>query len=324
MEHKIYKYGKDVIWSIPILFQYEPIWGALVKSFKLHKIDIFSVNGFGCPKTVWAGGKIPNIIQEIEPMMLIKIFKYCQKMNIIPNFTFTRINLEKEDLKDKYANYLLDMGLEFGARFIVYSDMLKDYIKEKNQNAYITSSIIKPQIKFQGENAKNWSIENETNYYNKLLKEDEIVSVRPEYAAGPLLENPSLIDDISRIEVLINQTCVKNCPKAKEHYLLLENPSLDNNYFKCLHGERANNGLIYNNCAALEEKTIEKLVEYGVKHLKIQEKGYNFTNMTMTMMLFYLIFKPEGANYIPQEMFMKDVSSLELNEFADYLNDKTK
>ena len=127
MKNKIYKYGEDIIWSLPILFQYEPIWGAIVKTCEANGIKIPIVNGFGCPKTVWAGGRIPNITNEIEPMTLLKIFKYCKNTGIIPTFTFSRINLKKEDLKDRYANYLLDMGLEFGARFIVYSDMLKDY-----------------------------------------------------------------------------------------------------------------------------------------------------------------------------------------------------
>lgn len=43
---------------------------------------------------------------------------------------------------------------------------------------------------------------NETNHYNELLKKYDLVDVRPEYSMGPLVENPSLINNLSKIEAL--------------------------------------------------------------------------------------------------------------------------
>ncbi|MBQ4646509.1 MAG: hypothetical protein IJB79_04090 [Candidatus Gastranaerophilales bacterium] len=322
MEDKIFKYGKDITWSLPLMFQYEPVWGTIVKLFKMFGIDVPPVNGFGCPKMAWFGGRRPNITEEIEPMALLKIFNYCKEVGITPSFTFTRTQLTKDDLNDKYANYLLDMALEFKAHFIVYSELLKNYIKEKDPNAYMVASVIKSQEKFQGENAKNWSVENETNHYNKLLKEYDLVVVRPEYSMGPLLENPSLLDDISRVEILVNQRCVKNCPKAMEHYRVTEDCIEENGVFQCVHDEITDGKIAYNSCVSHDRKTIEKLVGSGVKHIKLQGRGLELSTLSMALLLFTRIFEVEGKNFLVQERLMSGAAEMELEQFAAYLNNQ--
>ena len=90
MEDKIFKYGNDIVWSLPLMFEFEYVWGAIVKSFKFFDIDIPQVNGFGCPRTNWYGGRFPIVIQEIGPTMLSKTFEYCKNIGITPSFTFTK------------------------------------------------------------------------------------------------------------------------------------------------------------------------------------------------------------------------------------------
>ena len=321
MEDKIFKYGKDIVWSLPVIFEYEHVWGAIVKTLREFCIEAPRVNGFGCPRMNWYGGRFPHVIDEIGPTALYKRFEYCKEIGITPSFTFTKSKITKDDLKDRYANYLVDIALEFDAHFIVYSDILKDYIKEKNPNAYMVASIIKSIEKFQGPNAKNWSVENETNYYNKLLKEYDMVVVRPEYSESVLIKNPSLIDDISRIEVLINQTCVRNCPKAMEHYHFIEDQNY-NKSFECMYSKLKESNSIYDICVSHDKETVEKLVEYGVKHLKVQGRGNNNTALGMSLMLFTRIFEITGNKILILEELMRDVASKEYVYFTKFISNK--
>lgn len=322
MKNKIFKYNKDITWSLPLLFQYEPIWGAIKKTFKQFEISLPQVNGFGCCAMNWAGGRLPNLRGELNPKLLLKIFNYCKEIGITPSFTFTYTQLTKEDLKDKYSNYILDMALEAGAHFIVYSDILYNYIKEKDSNAYMVASVIQSQLKFQGENRKNWSIENETNHYNELLKKYDLVVVRPEYSMGPLVENPGLIEDISKIEALINQRCVPNCPKVKQHYLSTESQRIQEapTPFKCMVQERPINFETLTNCVSHDRWTVQKLVDSGVKHLKLQGRGLNYSTEALAFNLFMRIFEIEGINHHVIDNLLSRAVEKEMQSFIEYLN----
>ena len=216
MSKDFFKYGQNIEWSLPLLFQYEAIWSTIYKILKIYNIEPPKINMFGSPSNLWAGGRMPTIYGKFKESTLINLFKYLKELNAVPTFTFTSTQLTEEDLKDDYANFLLDIALEHDARFIVYSDILKDHIKSKKEDACIVASVIKSNFRFQGpDRIEEPTVENETNYYNKLLKEYDVVVVRPEYSMTTLVEHPEYIDDISRIEVLINQLCIKTVQKCR-------------------------------------------------------------------------------------------------------------
>ena len=321
MEDKIFKYGKDITWSLPILFQYEPVWGGIVKLFKEYGVEVPKVNGFGCCSMAWTGGRNPYITCELEPRHIHRIFNYCKDVGITPSFTLTNTQITKEELKDKYSNYILDIALEVGAHFIVYSEDLYNHIKEKDPGAYMVASVIKPVKEFQGKNQKNWSVENETNYYNKLLKKYDLVVVRPEYSMEPLLENPSLIDDITRIEVLINQICVPNCPLGPEHYDFMTSVryGVTQGFDGCLQRSTAC-ALQYKRNFIHNRRTIQKLVNHGVKHLKVQGRSVGNSAKGHAVLLFNSIFNTEGSNWFIFENIIHGKLNKEIEVFESWLN----
>lgn len=325
MENQLYKYGKDIVWSLPVMFQYEAIYGAIQKSFAKYDIILPQINAFGSPTHPWAGGRVPAIGGEFNTKMLLKIFNYLNEINATPSFTFTCTQITKEDLKDKYANYFLDIALEAKSHFIIYSDLLKDYIKEKDPNAYVVASVIKPSLQFQGpDNMKEWSVEKETNLYNKLLKEYDMVVVRPEYSKGALLENPNLIDDISRIEVLINQPCIQNCPRMPQHYRYLESMRLGTETetkFKCIRSTLPASAAMYKNTLVHTKQTIQKLVDLGVKHLKVQGRSDGIVTQSMALMLFSQIFNVEGPSYLIYGELLHGAVEKEVEYFKELLKD---
>jgi len=326
IDNKIFKYGEDIIWSLPVGFQYEPVWAAIYKSFLDFGIELPKINAFGAPTIAWTGGRAPAVRGELNSKTILKIFNYMAQMNAVPSLTFTYTGITKDDLKDKYANYFLDIALEARAHFIIYSDLLKNYIKEKDPDAYVVASVIKPSTLFQGpDNMREWSIEKETKLYNDLLKEYDLVVVRPEYSKGALYENPSLIDDISRIEVLINQPCIQNCPRMPQHYRYLESMRMGNNNtnknFQCIRSCFPAGMAMYKNTLAHSEKVTQKLVESGIKHLKLQGRGVNNIAQSLAMMLFGQMFNQTGSNYLIISNLLGDAVELEIENFKKLLEE---
>ena len=296
----IFKYGRNIEWSLPVMFSAESVWTTMYKQIKYYNNSPPKVNAYGCPACNWTGGRLPSQ-ESINFKTLDKIFNYMHDCNASPTLTFTYTGFTKDDLKDWYSNAILDFALEHKSKFIVYSDLLRDYIKNKSSDAHIIASVIKSSVRFQGVNRiEDPTPENETNYYNKLLKEYDMVVVRPEYSRFVLIEHPEYIDDISRIEVLINQTCVPNCPLACDHYKTFEKYRFGNqpegSIFECIRTKLSKDD---SDKASLlhSYSEISKLVKSGVKHLKLQGRG-DRTSLEHLLFLFYTqMFNSDGNAY---------------------------
>ena len=300
MINNIFKF-KNQEWVLPLLFQYDAIWATIHNTLKDFSVELPKASLFGSPSILWAGGRVPRLYGKFNRKFFENWFSYVVEHNATPTLTFTSTKITKEDLKDEYANFILDIALEFNCNFIVYSDILKDYIKEKKPEAKITASVIKANCRFQGPNRiEEPTIENETNYYNKLLKEYDIVVVRPEYSEKTLAENPNLIDDISRIEVLINQPCIRNCPKMPEHYKYLQSYNTMPNYSDCFRCIRMDieSSVLYKNNLIHEKETVEKLIENGINILKLQGRGTAISTLDLLLILMDNIFIKDGNNQI--------------------------
>ena len=300
MINNIFKF-KNQEWVLPLLFQYDAIWATIHNTLKDFSVELPKASLFGSPSILWAGGRVPRLYGKFNRKFFENWLAYVKEHNATPTFTFTSTKITQEDLKDEYANFILDIALEFNCNFIVYSDILKDYIKEKKPEAKITASVIKANCRFQGPNRiEEPTIENETNYYNKLLKEYDIVVVRPEYSEKTLAENPNLIDDLSRIEVLINQPCIRNCPKMPEHYKYLQNYNTMPNYgdsFRCIRMDMESS-VLYKNNLIHEKETVEKLIENGINILKLQGRGTAISTLDLLLVLMDNIFIKDGNNQI--------------------------
>ena len=148
----IYKYGTQIEWVLPCLFQYEVVFGAIQTA--LQKIGLPQLNAdiFGAPATAWSGGRAPAIYKKLEKKQLEKVVKYVKTLhNGNPCVTFSKIDISPNEIKNSYENFLLDFFIDNDFKFIVSSDRLKDYIKDKNPKSIVASSVLKPIYKFQGD-----------------------------------------------------------------------------------------------------------------------------------------------------------------------------
>ena len=191
--------------------------------------------------------------------------------------------------------------MEHNGHFIVYSDLLKNYIKDRHPQVFVVASVIKPIMRFQGPNRiETATAENETNYYNELIKDYDMVVVRPEYSKYILSENPELINNLSKIEILTNSHCMANCKNAPNHYKLISKYFHKdiNTPFNCVRNmhplEKINNSLLSTNVHPPE--TIRKLIQAGIKNLKIQGRANNTPIDSMLTIICHKMFNTE-ENY---------------------------
>lgn len=266
---------ENVEWALPGLFGFED--KVITAKILFDELGIpFKCNIFGAPRTKWSGGRT-SYIQTENREFIKRLFSYLVNLGITPSLNFTNYHIQKEDLDDPLCNYFLDVANDLGGNIIISSDMLLDYIKSKYSNLKYTSSVIRPAYNFHTPDKINkYHFEEEIAFYNELLKKYDKVVVRPEFAKYYLPDNYQKINDISRIEVLINQSCHPNCPIAMNHYKYcedVENGRIDES-FECY--------LIKTKSSALDQmdsnlylrvKDVDNLVNnIGVKYLKMQSE----------------------------------------------------
>ncbi len=270
---------------------------------------------YGCIDCAWQGGRESWL--KITSLSQIDYYLKCLKsQNLIPTFTFTNINKIEEKLNDETSNNLLDIAYKNDAHFIVASDALYNHIKSRYPEAKMHCSVINPICKQIDD--KNFD---ETRFYNEMLDKYEIVVLRPEYTIENIDRLDKIISDISRVEVLINQYCRYNCQYHKLHYIVVN----EVNYLKFNPTEKEKLGYEIEKMSNLSEdidkycplrldidyksvymtdEQVEKLVNIGVKKLKLQGRQYNFD------MIFYELY---------QHFFNKEISKEEIRNKVDLI-----
>lgn len=230
---------------------------------------------FGTLQTMWAGGRVTELLSPKAGTInayLAKLSKY----NVIPAFTFTNYFISDDDLNDELSNQILDITAQYNCHYIVSSKKLYKYIKTRYPNAKMTCSVIVPFI----ERLNNDFNENE--FYNKMLDKYEIVVVRPEWTMENADNIQNLVSDPSRIEVLVNQPCIYNCPNTKKHYDLLVQwgqKKITNEYLGeqeqliCGVGKKPSKSLRF------DEVLMDKLIAQGIKKYKLQGRTLHFDSI---------------------------------------------
>lgn len=237
---------------------------------------------YGSPYCEWGIGARSAIFKLNDLSIIEKYFeKIKNKYNLIPTLTFTSLNSDKT-LNDKYSNDLLDIAYSLDCRFIVATKELFNHIKSRYPEAKIHSSVIIPSTKIAEE--KDFK---ETKFYNEMLDKCEVVVIRPEYTMDNINKLDKLLSDISRVEVLINQNCHYNCPHHRAHYNFLE--ELDKGAKReTVKYHTKDNDEEFSLCPKykdgyrsvyLTDEQVAKVIECGVKKLKIQGRSLLFDDL---------------------------------------------
>lgn len=269
----------DIDFVMPFMFSND-IWILILNELlKNEKNPVKHI--YGSVYCVWQSGRAARVFEN-DLSLIEKYLQTINKLGLIPNFTFSSLNISSEKLNDKFCNELLDLAYKYNSYFIVSSDLLYKHIKQRYNDAKMVCSVILPSSLFYEPDF------NETEFYKRKLDEYEIIVIRPEYTIENIEKLNKLFPDISRVEVLINQNCFYNCPNHKKHYLSQEAKDFEiyskkqGNSFEikvedmtkiCPHGNIPSSEF---RSVRMNKFLMEQLMKQGVKKFKLQGRDGNF------------------------------------------------
>lgn len=246
---------------------------------------------YGAPFCLWAGARPCAIRQQLSEREIDSYFAAYARQGIVVALTLSKLHVETDDFSDGYCNMLLDVAEHHNAEAIVVDDALARYIKSTHPGIRLIGSLDKAICDLGP------AYDNETDYYLRHLQLYDEIVVRCEYALDPALIGQLPFEYRDRIEVIVNQVCIPNCPDCHRHVRAIE----DYNDGKaagqcqaCFHADvvsdidrRLRDNVLISN------RRINELVESGVHKMKIGGR-----NAAIPKFIDYLssyIFEPSGA-----------------------------
>lgn len=246
---------------------------------------------YGAPLCLWAGARPCAIRRRLSEHEIESYFAAYARQRIAAALTLSKLHVETDDFSDAYCNMLLDVAERYNAEAIVVDDALARYIKSTHPGIRLIGSLDKAICDLGP------SYDNETDYYLRHLQLYDEIVVRCEYALDSALIGQLPLEYHDRIEVIVNQVCIPNCPDCYRHISAIE----DYNDGKaagqcqaCFHADvvsdidrRLRDNVLVSN------GRINELVESGVCKMKIGGR-----NAAIPKFIDYLssyIFEPSGA-----------------------------
>lgn len=288
----------NISWNLPLMFGHDEMIFAISDVIKdFPNLPRPKLHAYGSVTSPWSGGRA-TCVKFFEFNYLENHLNKIISSGFIPTFTFTKSYVKPEDLDDKISNWILAYGIEHNCEFLVTSDNLYNYIKDKYPEAKISASILQSKMKFHNKNVE-YNEKSELEFYNEQCNHYNRVVIRPEFAIYSLEKNINDINNIAKFEVLVNETCFPNCNNAvkcySSHDKIITLESFKEDSF-CTQDNFVNkNGIkkAFNNLLMMDKEFIDNLVNnIGIKHLKIQGRHY-FAPYLFNLILYYL-FNEDG------------------------------
>ena len=184
------------------------------------------------PNCIWNGGR--NIRGRYFPKEEQQ--SICEQFNSrgVPlRLVMSNLSLNEHDVYDRYANYIMSNLNNGFNQVIVASPILEEYIRKTYPEYPIVRSIL---------GAENDYCDDSDKYHLSVLKRNKNIDL-------DFLKN---IKNKDKIEILVNETCHKDCTREYEHYRALSNKQLymDDDGDVCFYGDckrnRAGNPFMIN------------------------------------------------------------------------------
>ena len=199
-------------WNISALFTHDQITYHALAALKERFDCRPTVDAIhGSLPVLWNGGRTARKPMPGDPALVEKRLEAFNGAGIGVYYTFSNHLLGQEDLAHEACNRLLDaIDNDTGLNgVIVASDLLVDHIRKEHPALKLTASIVKATV----ENGKG-----DVDYYRKQAERFDSVMVHSDDGF-----NLDLLDQLDRekMEILVNENCVRNCTVREKHYTLL-------------------------------------------------------------------------------------------------------
>ena len=211
------------------------------------------------PNCIWNGGGITNG-RHVDAEEMVLISKRFNLHKIPLRLTMTNPIIEDTDVYDRYCNYIMQ-NLNNGTNQVLISNpKLEKYIREKYPKYPVIRSILASENQYYDDSDK---------YYMSVLRRHKNNDI----------EFLKSIKNKDKIEILVNETCEEDCPRAYSHYLEFSKKQryLDNCQeleTKCSYERKFKFQKFYSSHLCITREKIKTIYEpMGFKHFKIAGRG---------------------------------------------------
>ena len=196
-------------YHLPGLFEFYELYRRFLPLYREHReyfyswCDIGSIYGApaGC---LWGGGRVSD--GKADPRQVLALM---QEYGISARLTFSNSLLQPEHLADRKCNALctlLEAQEEPQNGVIVHSDLLLNYLQERDPNLYLVSSTTKVLTEFA--------------QLRRELEREEFRYVVPDFRLNRAFDQLGTLSEAQRekLEFLCNECCFFGCRERKACY----------------------------------------------------------------------------------------------------------
>lgn len=212
------------------------------------------------PNCIWNGGG-SNQGRFVDFQEMITISAAFREFGIPLRLTMTNPIVDKTDVYDRYSNYIMQNLHDGFNQVLVCNPILEEYIRKEYPSYPIIRSILA---------AENVYYDDSDRYFMSVLRKHKNTDI--EFLQG--------IKNKEKIELLVNETCDEDCPRAYTHYLELSKKQryLDNTsdeiMLNCTRDRMYPRKRFYELSMCLTREKIKEIYEpMGFKHFKIAGRG---------------------------------------------------
>lgn len=237
---------------------------------------------YGCPRNcIWNGG---GVNQGVPDFRLFKLaVKEYQKMGVGYRLTFSNRLLRPEHMYDTLGNATASYSNTPGNGVLVSTDVMQHHIEKNYKNLEIVQSITRCYSSIE-------EINKASEKYITVLP----IIYNNDWDVLKKLKHPE------NIEVLVNQTCVENCPYNQQHYDSYNKYTLfeSDDYMFCQQKENAVEKQ-FNKRHNVPHDLLKHYADLGINKMKIAGRG-----RVKTLLISYLemFTKPEYFDIVSEKL----------------------
>lgn len=227
------------------------------------------------PNCIWNGGGHFNGNYMDKGQM--EYYSSMFNMYGVPlRLTMTNPLIEEKHTYDSYANFIMKNLNNGFNQVLVSNPILEEHIRKNYPEYPVVRSILA---------AKDVYYDDSDKYFMSVLRKHKNDDLE-------FLQN---IERKEKIEILANETCEENCPRAYTHYLEYAKMTLHQDYnedlIPCSYNRNFKMKKFYESPLCLTYEKIKKVYEpMGFKHFKISGRG---THGGVVLYYAHYMVKPE-------------------------------
>jgi hypothetical protein len=212
------------------------------------------------PNCIWNGGGYHNG-RHVDAAEMLLISQQYNNFGVPLRLTMTNLIVDETDVYDRYSNYIMQNLHNGFNQVLVSNPVLEKYIRKVYPQYPVVRSILA---------AENIHYDDSDNYFMSVLRKHKNTD----------LEFLKSIEHKEKIELLANETCDEDCPRAYTHYLEFSKKQryLDNTGeelgLDCTCNRKYNRRRFYSLPMCITREKIKEIYEpMGFQHFKISGRG---------------------------------------------------